>query len=184
MNKNKVLVVVDAQVDFTLGVLGSAQAADVSQKLQDYVRNHSNDYKLVVATLDTHCLSEFKGDTMEGSNVPPHCIAASPGHALEGDLANYVDEIIEKSTFMAGDFSCIDEMILEDGITVEEIDICGFCTDICVISNALLLRREFPAMKICVIDDLCAGTSEQRHKAALDVMSSCLIDHCTSESLD
>jgi len=181
---DKILVVIDAQVDFTTGCLGSKQAAEAVVRLQEYLKNHKNDYKLVLATADTHQNSEFdEKSTIEGSEIPKHCIKASPGYALAGDIAYYVDEVIEKSTFMADNFdSLIDDICARD-YDVEEIDICGFCTDICVISNALLLRKEYPDVKICVIDDLCAGTSEQNHKAALDVMSSCLIEHCASDRL-
>ena len=181
---NKILLIVDAQVDFTTGRLGSEQAAKVSRKLQDYVRDHGRDYRFVLATLDTHSIKEFtNSNTVEGTEVPRHCILASPGYALVGDLADHVDFVLEKSTFMAEGFSCLEDTEREDSFPVEEIDVCGFCTDICVISNALLLRRDYPTAKIRVLDDLCAGTSEHKHQAALDVMESCLIEHCSSESL-
>lgn len=175
---NKVLIVVDAQVDFTTGRLGSEQAAKTVRKLQEFLQEHKGDYRLVLATLDTHRKSEFKDEaTVEGRVVPPHCIVASSGCALAGELAELVDAVQEKSTFMADDFSALD--FAEDVV----IDVCGFCTDICVVSNALFLRREFPDRKIRVIADLCAGTSEARHRSALDVMSSCLIDVVTADEV-
>lgn len=177
----RVLVLVDVQVDFTTGRLGSEKAAKVSHDIMDYVRNHMNDYDLVIATMDTHSVDEFKiKETVEGDKIPMHCIAGSPGHALVGDLAEMVDAMPEKSTFMADDYAftnAVEEFSGADGLIddPEQIDVCGFCTDICVVSNVLQLRRTFPKSRIVVIEDLCAGTSIARHDAALDVMRSHLV---------
>lgn len=178
---NKVIIVIDAQVDFTTGRLGSEQAAKVSRKLQDFVREHRKDYAVTLATLDTHRPSET--DTVEARTVPPHCIQALPGHALVGDLAEHVDMTVMKSAFMAGEHAIDCRLGYAKENIIDVIDVCGFCTDICVVSNALMLRRNYPKAKIRVIEDLCAGTTEAKHQAALDVMRSCLIEVVSSEDV-
>ena len=95
---------------------------------------------------------------------PVHCLCHSHGAALYEDLSNHVDFFRKKSVFMAQstDFDYSDKPL--------EIDICGFATDICVLSNALFLRSEYPQATITVIDNLCTGTTPENHAAAIELM--------------
>ena len=180
----KVLLIVDAQVDFTSGALGSATAKGTADRLVEFVKNRRTEYQCVTATLDTHKAAEFHTkETAEGEVVPPHCIAGSTGAALVDGLAPFVDELRSKSTFMLrskalfqGIGACADSPECT-------IDVCGFCTDICVVSNALKLRAEFPKARIRVLSDLCAGTTPQAHDAAIQVMKSCLIGAIESKDI-
>lgn len=187
----RMLVVVDAQVDFTTGRLGSENAAKVSRKLSDFLKKMRDLhwFGFVLATMDTHFAADFRNkDSVEAQVVPPHCIAGSPGHALVDSVAENIDVILEKSTFMSSGSAISDEIASFcdecDDLEPEEICICGFCTDICVVSNALLLRRQFPKAEIFVIEDLCAGTNEANHRAAIDVMRSCLVKAVDSRDIE
>ena len=188
----RMLVVVDAQVDFTTGRLGSENAAKVARKLSDFVKkmHDLHWFGFVLATMDTHFATDFRNkESIEAQAVPPHCIAGSPGHALVDSVAEHVDAILYKSTFMSSGDEIRDEIANFEGdacddTAPEEICICGFCTDICVISQALLLRRQFPKAEIFVIEDLCAGTNEANHRAAIDVMKSCLVRAVNSREIE
>lgn len=133
--------------------------------------------------------------TLEGKKIPEHCIEGTDGWMIDNRLmdvffAGYAKDetgfedkdhpiynctFVNKPTFGSFDLA---EIIAEDfkNKELDEIVLCGFCTDICVVSNALLLRAKFPNTKITVMKDLCAGVTPETHKAALDTMRMCQID--------
>lgn len=179
---SKLLIVVDAQNDFISGVLGSkeAQAAIpyIATKLEEYQN------EIVVFTQDTHY--EDYLETQEGKYLPvPHCLRgfsrSTKGWEICHELMEIVKNhsyklsgIIEKSTFGVYDFpKFLNDRTLDDP---DSIELVGFCTDICVISNALILKAFFPEIPIKVYAPACAGTTVEKHKAALEVMKSCQIE--------
>lgn len=175
----KILLIVDVQNDFVDGVLGSPEAQKVTKKIVEQIADKKWDK--VIATVDHHP-PKSKRQTLEDEMILPHCITHSPGAALYKGIAEHVDHIIEKSNFSVDseDIWHYLQQTLEDApdVTISDVElfICGLCTDICVISNALMLRSIFPQIKITVLPDLCAGTTPKKHNAALDVMESCLIN--------
>lgn len=169
----KILVVVDMQNDFIDGALGSPEAElivnNVVKKITEF------DGKIFV-TLDTHFDNYM--ETSEGKNLPvPHCIKNTNGWKLNSKvseaLANKKYEFVEKITFGSVDLpSLIKNVIGEDDA---EITLVGLCTDICVVSNALILKAMFPEITILVDASCCAGVTPGKHEAALETMRSCQI---------
>ena len=170
----KFLIVVDMQKDFVDGALGSAEAAaivpNVVRKIQDF------DGELI-ATFDTH--PENYMDTAEGKKLPvPHCIQGTPGWALDSAVAAALENrgytAVEKPTFgstaLAG---ILRQMAGQEDFSMELV---GLCTDICVVSNALLLKAHFPEKQIRVDASCCAGVTPKSHEAAIATMASCQID--------
>ncbi len=169
----KLLVVVDMQNDFIDGSLGSKDAEAIVQNVVAKINGWDG---AVISTLDTH--GENYLETLEGQKLPvAHCIKETAGWRLNPAIAEAVNskgaKIVEKGTF-----GCVKlgEIIREWIGMPEEIHVCGLCTDICVVSNALLLRAEFPNIRMAVCKDCCAGVTPAKHAAALDVMASCQID--------
>ena len=171
----KFCIVVDVQKDFLNGVLGSQEAMATIPYIEKQVA--SSDYNLVIFTKDIH--DSVPKDTIENKRVPSHCIRNESGSEIWPSLLenakNYL--IAGKQTF--GSYG-LPETIMNEvygyGEDVEEIHIMGLCTDICVVSNALMLRSAFPAVPIYVHANGCAGTTLENHESALKVMQSCLID--------
>ncbi len=159
------------QVDFVTGALGSnaAQAAvpEVVKLCEKAVKENTP----IGFTFDTHKENNY-AEAMEGKLIPLHCVVGTEGWELVPELRKYNGAIMKKGNFMM-DENLADKIIPVD---VDEITICGVCTDICVVSNALLLRRKYPAAKITVVAKACAGLTEEKHNAALEVMKSCLIN--------
>lgn len=171
----KILLVVDVQNDFIWGDLGSPEAQEVAKKVEQLVTDDRWDE--VIATVDHHH-PKLLQRTMEAEAIPSHCIAHSQGAALYGNIAKHVDHVITKSNFSVDieDIWPYLQRTSEEASDEIGLSICGLCTDICVISNALMLRSMVPHVKITVLADACAGTTPEKHKAALAVMESCLID--------
>ena len=179
----KILLVVDVQKDFIDGALGSEAAQKVLPAIKDYVekfRKYRENCDKIIFTQDTHCVYD-SSKRIEMQRVPKHCIADTIGSAIMIPIAAN-DTVYQKDSFMM-DFDDIEKFrsYLDACRGESEIEIIGYCTDICVISNALLLRKMFPYTPITIIENLCAGTSEEAHKAALTVAKSCLIDVRTEE---
>ncbi len=176
-----ILVVVDMQNDFIQGSLGSSEAVGIVENVKKKIEEHKNKGSLIVATLDTHDNNYLS--TLEGKLLPvPHCIEGSWGHEIneEVKLALPLETLYAKKTTFAS-FSLIDYIgsyIKSEGSEQNstELEIIGLCTDICVVSNALLLRSAFPNMKITVFSNACAGTTKEKHFATLEVMKSCQIN--------
>lgn len=169
-----ILIVVDMQNDFVDGVLGSEEAVSAAGRAAVKIREF--DGKIFV-TLDTHSADYL--DTPEGRKLPtPHCIRLTDGWLLNGEvfgaLAGKDYETVEKDAFASTKLvEKIRGIKGEEGIKIELI---GLCTDICVVSNALLLKAHFPDAEICVDADCCAGVTLKTHQAALDTMRMCQID--------
>lgn len=183
MEKKEVLIVVDMQNDFITGALGSNQAQEIVPKVCKKIKN-TNANKIFY-TIDTHELP-FYHDTIEGKEIPDHCLYLSDGWYIEPGVAcafrdTLIDvEEIEKNTFGSIDelpnaiyAFCASNKCATDDLTIQVV---GLCTDICVISNALILRAEFPRAKIVVDAECCAGSTPTKHNWALQIMKANCID--------
>lgn len=172
-----ILVVVDVQNDFSTGSLGTPEAQAIVPKVAEKIRNWRGD---IFCTYDTH--DEYYLESFEGIKLPvKHCIKGETGweypeeimRALK-DFSRGNDEawVIEKGTF--GSFDLIEQ--IDRFCMVDTITLVGLCTDICIITNALLLRTAFPDVEIYVDSSCCAGVTPEAHEAALTVMRSCQIN--------
>lgn len=166
-----VLVVIDMQNDFIDGSLGTKEAC---KTVDSVIRLIETSDDTVFATLDTHGLDYLS--TLEGKKLPvEHCIKDTEGWKIKTEILDALNKknciYIEKSTF--GSFDLVEKVA---ALNPDKITLCGLCTDICVISNALLLRAKMPNTAIEVIRDACAGTTVENHEAALTAMKSCQID--------
>ena len=167
----KLLIVIDMQNDFIDGSLGTPEAVAIVDAVKDKIRSYpAGD---IFATMDTHGPDYLS--TQEGRNLPvEHCIKGTEGWRIRPDIAELLTEaaIFEKPTFgsvrMAEAVKEIEDL--------EEIELIGLCTDICVVSNALLLKANLPEVKICVDSRCCAGVTPEKHLAALETMRSCQIE--------
>ena len=167
----KILIVVDMQNDFVTGPLGS-EAAQVAAK---NIAEHLLEYDRVIFTRDTH--DDNYLNTLEGKFLPvPHCIECSEGHEVIPELMNIRSRHQEISTLDKSSFGSFSWLGTFEAFDYEAIEICGVCTDICVISNALILRAIFKNKRIICHKDWCAGTTKEAHEAALEVMKSCQIE--------
>lgn len=172
---NNYLVVVDMQHDFVDGSLGTPEA----QAIVDDVAAYARDYEgTVVFTKDTH--EENYLQTQEGQKLPVvHCVSGTPGWelvpALEEVRAARDAEVFEKPTFGS---VALTWWLAEqnDASPIDAIDIVGLCTDICVVSNALLIKAHFPEIPVRVHPKLCAGVTPELHDAALATMGSCQVE--------
>ena len=167
------LIVVDMQKDFVDGALGTKEAVAIAPYVAEKIRRFDGE---IFATLDTHY--ENYMDTAEGKNLPvPHCIKGTDGWQLDKAVAAALDEKgytpVEKITFGSVDLpERIKAVAGEEDFTIELV---GLCTDICVVSNALLLKAHFPEVPIAADAAGCAGVTPQAHEAALATMVSCQI---------
>ena len=167
------LIVVDMQKDFVDGALGSPAAVAIVPRVVDKIVGFAGE---VIATYDTH--TEQYMDTNEGSHLPvPHCIRGTDGWQLDAQVADALADrpyhTIEKPTFGSTALAAlIREMAGDEDFTIELV---GLCTDICVVSNALLLKANFPEHEIFVDAACCAGVSDETHQAALATMKCCQI---------
>lgn len=171
----KILVVIDMQNDFIDGALGTLEAqaivGDVVRKIQGYKGQK------VFATRDTH--EEDYLETSEGRHLPvPHCIRGTKGWEIRKEVAKALEEtgaeVIDKPTFGS---EALGERLRKLAQKEEiEIEIVGLCTDICVVSNALLIKAKMPETSIKVDASCCAGVTPESHEAALLTMKMCQIE--------
>lgn len=168
----KILIVIDMQNDFIDGALGTKEAELIVEAVKDKIRSYPAED--VMATMDTH--EENYMDTQEGLYLPvPHCIRGTDGWQIRPDIADLLKSarIYEKPTFgstqMASDLK---EWYEKEEL---ELELVGLCTDICVASNALLLKAFMPEVKISVDSACCAGVTPEKHLTALETMRSCQI---------
>lgn len=174
---NKVLVVVDMQNDFIDGSLSNKAAQAIVPKIAKYVGKFEG---LIVFTRDTHHDDYLK--TREGKYLPvPHCIHQTTGWQINDKIYKAASDnkkarvvIVDKTHFSAGNSIVVGIRNIHP--EVNEIELCGTCTDICVVSNALNLSTCFRDAKISVHKNLCAGLTPEKHEAALEVMRSCQIE--------
>ena len=176
----KILVVVDMQNDFIDGPLGTPEAIAIVDRVCEKIREGGWDK--IVLTRDTH--DDDYLETMEGQKLPiEHCIRNSDGWLLNTKVHKAVHgitykcegiSIFNKPTF--GSLGLVNQIIRKRDSKNIELTLVGVCTDICVISNALLLKAHYPEMKIVVDASCCAGSTPEKHRMALEVMKSCQID--------
>lgn len=170
----KYLIVVDMQKDFITGSLGTKEAETILPEVIKKVENYDGK---VIFTKDTHT-SDYLS-TQEGRNLPvEHCISGEEGWYLDKSLENLAKsggwKIYSKPTF-----GCValamDLQKENEKEAIEEIELCGLCTDICVISNALMLKAFMPEVPVAVDAGCCAGVTPQSHVNALEAMKMCQI---------
>ncbi len=165
----KYLIVVDMQNDFITGSLGSSLAEEIVPGVVEKVKNFDGK---VIFTRDTHFADYMQ--TQEGKKLPvEHCIKDTDGWQICDELKPYVNDVVDKITFGSVDLPAI---LKNYGNEIEEIELCGLCTDICVISNAMILKAAFPEVKITVDSHCCAGVSIDSHNTALEAMKAVQID--------
>ena len=164
----KALIVIDMQKDFVDGSLANAAAQAIVSPIADYVKRYDGD---VIATRDTH--AENYMESSEGKKLPiPHCIQGTDGWEIVDEIAAALQEknavILDKPTFGYLGWDLLNGY--------DEVELVGTCTDICVVSNALILKAKFPDLTVKVRPSLCAGTSVENHNAAIAVMACCQVE--------
>lgn len=195
MENIKLLVVVDCQNDFITGSLGSQDAQNIIPGVVDRILS-AKENTLVIFTKDTHNEATYL-DTQEGKNLPfLHCIENTSGNELHPSLQmarrirfensynrkincdsiigqittnGMMDVILEKNTFGSTDLVALVEYLNENS-NIIEVEVCGLCTDICVITNVILLKTYLPEIPIYVDANLCAGVTRDSHERALEAM--------------
>lgn len=172
----KILVVIDMQNDFIGGSLGTKEAQAIVQNVKEKIAKYAEPNCAVFATRDTH--TENYMQTQEGQNLPvEHCIKGTHGWQINSTIAAELEKanatIIDKPTFGSMELQqTISELSSIEQIKIELV---GLCTDICVVSNALLLKARMPEVFISVDPSCCAGVTPAKHEAALETMRSCQI---------
>lgn len=173
---SKLLVVVDMQNDFIDGALGTQEAVRIVDHVIDKIKDYETGGESVIFTMDTH--SDNYLDTQEGKNLPvKHCIAHTKGWEISERIKSSVGlekyKIYEKITFGSSELA---KDLLNgnyDGIT--QVELVGICTDICVISNAMLFKTLLPEVPVFVDAACCAGVTQESHANALKAMKMCQI---------
>ena len=176
MKTKKFLIVVDMQKDFIDGALGTKEAQAITPAAADRIRACREEGWQVIATLDTH--GEDYLETAEGRKLPVrHCIRGTEGWKLNPVIREAVGDgmLLEKPTFGSIRLPEVIREQTEEGDRIV-IELIGLCTDICVVSNALILKANFPEAQIAVNPRCCAGVTPEKHEAALETMQSCQID--------
>lgn len=172
----KIIVIVDMQNDFIDGSLGTLDARAVLPRIVNYIHEQPMD-TLFLFTRDTHSTDYLQ--TPEGKKLPvEHCIEGTHGWEIPAALTEIfagAPVVVDKPTFGSPDLMgyLSDMMDCEEDT---EIEFCGVCTDICVVSNVLMAKAFFPDAKIVVNSNLCAGVTLESHEAALTTMKMCQID--------
>ncbi len=172
----KFLIVVDMQKDFIDGALGTKEAQAIVEPAVKAIEEAKAAGYTVLATMDTHSPDYLR--TREGRYLPvEHCIRGTEGWALRPEIREAMGDavIVEKGTFGSVDLPELIRGSLQPGDGLK-IVLLGLCTDICVVSNALLLKAAFPEADMGVYTPGCAGVTPLKHEAALDTMASCQID--------
>lgn len=167
------LLVIDMQNDFIDGALGTEEAQAIVPAVLKRVREFEGD---ILYTRDTHF--ETYLETQEGKNLPvPHCIKGTPGWELQPELKKLSETmdspILDKLTFGSRELPGFLEEHYPEGLA--SVELIGLCTDICVISNAMLLKAFFPELPVSVTASCCAGVTPQSHENALNAMKMCQI---------
>ena len=192
----KILVVVDMQNDFIDGALGSPEAQAIVPVMIDRLKELDDGNTLLFFTKDTHSIDY--PHTQEGQNLPVmHCIEGTSGWSLNKQITSYTDydsnfltystHDIRKSRVLKPTFGSITlaeeikHIVESPNYTVDEIILMGVCTDICVVSNALLLKAYCPETLITVDASCCAGVTPESHQAALTTMKMCQLNVINEE---
>jgi len=163
---SKTLIVIDMQKDFVDGSLGTAEAVAILENVKKKIEEYKQRGDEIIFTRDTH--GEDYMNSNEGKHLPVvHCVEGTPGWEIYEGLYTEGSDIINKPTFGYtgwGDYS------------FEEVELIGLCTDICVISNALIIKALFPEIRVSVDSSCCAGVTPAKHEAALETMRSCQVE--------
>lgn len=169
-----VLLVIDLQNDFVDGALGNKGNDKIVKPIENLVENFDGE---VIFTRDTH--DENYLESLEGSHLPvKHCIKNSKGWQIKIDTKNH--KIIDKPSF--GSYELVEYLKkLNEKEKIKNIYMVGICTDICVLSNAILIKNALLDTEVFVIEDLCKATNEKNHKIALEAMKSCQVNILNSK---
>lgn len=168
-----VLIVVDMQNDFVSGALGTPEAREIVPAVVERVEEGVRRGERILFTRDTHGADYL--ETQEGKHLPvPHCIRGTEGWEIVEPLRKYAEHPIDKPTFGS---SQLDRLLLaeNEGTPIEKVTLIGLCTDICVISNALLVKAFLPEAEVAVDAACCAGVTPESHRTALAAMGPCQI---------
>lgn len=169
----KILLVIDMQNDFISGALGTPEAEAIVSQVAEEIRKYPTEN--VIATRDTH--TENYLNTQEGRKLPVvHCVKGTSGWELHPEIAAALKgaAVIDKPTF--GSKELAEKLFLLSEQDDLEVTLVGLCTDICVVSNALLIKAFLPETPVRVIADCCAGVTPESHQAALNTMRMCQIE--------
>ncbi|MDO4380262.1 MAG: isochorismatase family cysteine hydrolase [Clostridia bacterium] len=162
----RTLIVVDMQNDFITGSLGTEEAQGIVENVKRKIAQFKENGDEIIFTRDTH--GENYLSTPEGKKLPVvHCVKGTSGWEIADGIYESGCEIIDKPSFGYTGWSRFD---------FEKIELCGLCTDICVVSNALILKAFFPEAEISVDPSCCAGVTPKSHNAALETMKMCQIE--------
>ncbi len=162
----KTLIVVDMQKDFIDGALGTKEAIAIVDAVKAKIEEYRANGDEVLFTRDTHQQDYLT--TNEGRHLPVvHCVEGTDGWQIWEGLCRPEDKIIDKPTF---------GFLGWDRYTFEEVELVGLCTDICVVSNALVIKAMFPESKVSVDAACCAGVTPASHEAALTTMKMCQVE--------
>lgn len=162
----KTLIVIDMQNDFIDGSLGTAEAVAIVDNVKAKIKEYVDRGDQIIFTRDTH--QEDYMETNEGKHLPVvHCIEGTDGWQIRDGLYVEGAEIINKPSFGYTGWN---------NYSFEEVELIGLCTDICVVSNALIIKALFPEIKVSVDSSCCAGVTPESHEAALKTMQMCQIE--------
>ena len=162
----RTLIVIDMQKDFIDGALGTPEAQTIVPAVREKISTYRKRGDEIIFTRDTHGPDYLS--TPEGRKLPvEHCLKGTPGWELAPGLWEPGEKIIDKPTFGYTGWGDME---------FEKIELVGLCTDICVVSNALILKAKYPEAIISVDASCCAGVTPEKHNAALETMKSCQID--------
>lgn len=174
----KILIVVDMQNDFIDGSLGSKEAKEIVPAVCEKIKWYNSNRGNVMCTFDTHYENYL--NTLEGKKLPVlHCVDSTIGWELNKEISDSISD--KAALFKKKSFGSISLAMLISSLTggpdyIDSIELVGVCTDICVVSNAIILKAAFPETQIIVDAKCCAGTTTEKHEAALKTMESCQID--------
>ena len=167
--EKKLIVVVDMQNDFIGGALGTQEAQSILPAVRARIADARKEGEEVAFTRDTH--GDDYLSSQEGKNLPvPHCIAGTAGHEIAAGLCLAGERVFDKPAFGSIELAAY---VKERGFAA--VELVGVCTDICVISNALLIKAFCPEAEVCVRAGCCAGVTPQSHQTALAAMRACQV---------
>ena len=171
----KLLIVIDMQNDFITGALGTLEAQQILPNVKSKIEGYRQAGGKIIFTRDTH--GEGYLQTQEGRYLPvPHCIKGTEGHKIAAGLDTGGCDVLDKPNFGSLELA----KLVAQG-DYDEVELCGLCTDICVVSNALILKAQLPETKVSVDAQCCAGVTVDTHKAALLTMKMCQVDVLNAE---
>lgn len=166
----KLLIVIDMQNDFVCGSLGTKEAQAIVPKVCEKIKTYIAEGWDVIFTRDTH--QENYLDTAEGKKLPVvHCIEGTQGWQIIDELQSFAKDVLDKPSF--GSLELASRVSEEN---YDKVELIGVCTDICVVSNALILKARLPECELVVDAFCCAGVTVESHEAALYTMKMCQVD--------